>query len=60
MQSSLEVRRPLSWHVTQEAYECDSSYGLKRYMDEGMLQPGGRVKFPIKLPPRSPAVDVQS
>ncbi|KAF2704365.1 terpenoid synthase [Pleomassaria siparia CBS 279.74] len=33
------------------------SYGLKRYMDEGMLQSDGRVIFPIKLPPKSPAVD---
>lgn len=28
----------------------DCSYGLRRYMDEGMLQPDGRVIFPIKLP----------
>jgi hypothetical protein len=26
-------------------------------MDEGMLQPDGRVIFPIKLPPKSPIVD---
>ncbi|KAF2468385.1 terpenoid synthase [Lindgomyces ingoldianus] len=28
------------------------SYGLKRYIDEGMLQPDGRVVFPIRLPPK--------
>lgn len=30
----------------------DYSYGLRRYMEEGMLQPDGRVIFPIKLPKR--------
>ena len=35
------------------------SYGLRRYMDPGMLQADGRVVFPIRLPPKekkAPAV----
>ena len=59
VQSSLEVSPfPAFPHGTSKRRQNSpfvhvSSYGLKRYMDKGMLQPDGRVVFYISLTPSS-------
>lgn len=43
--------------IASNWYMFQYRYGLKPYMDESMLQPDGRVVFPIKLPPPAPSVN---